>query len=81
MNPPEPTPDPRLEYLRGIPLRVCLNWLEDITSDTIGMSASTFALGMTPLFKQTQPMELFDLCVARLREKAEKNVALNERNK
>lgn len=62
--------DPRLDYLRTVPDQVCLNWLADAVSGTIGMHQSTFFLGMMPLFRETEPLEMFDLCVAILREKA-----------
>lgn len=48
--------------------QVLVNWISDAASDEIGITLSTFALGMTPRFKDTTPLEMFDLCAAIIRE-------------
>lgn len=59
----------RVAFLRSKPIHVCVNWISDAASDEIGITATTFAIGMEPLFRTTTPLELLDLCSAIIREK------------
>lgn len=70
--------DPRLDYLRTIPIQVCLDYIEDSLSESPAMHMNTFLLGSIPLLRQTKPMEMFDLCVAIVREKAAVVTQANE---
>lgn len=57
-----------LAFLRTLPRQVLANYLSDSASYEIGMTVSTFALGMQPRFINTTPLEMFDLCAAVIRE-------------
>ena len=49
-------------------MQVCVNWISDAAKDELGICPSTFALGIDSRFRETTPLEMFDLCAARIRE-------------
>lgn len=57
-----------LDFLRTLPRQVLVNWISDAVADEVGITLSTFALGMQPRFKDTTPLQMFDLCAAVIRE-------------
>ncbi len=60
----------KLKYLNTVPTLVLLNCIIDYTSNEKSMHASTFILACQPLFRKIEPLELFDLCIIILRERA-----------
>lgn len=65
------------QFIRTLPRKVLLNYVQDTGSDELGMAASTFQLAMNPLFRKVKPMELWDFIVSVLRESVVRQIERN----
>ena len=64
--------DPRIVLLRRLRTNQLTGVLCDLVSDDIGITPTYLAIGMEPLFKDTQPEALLELLVTVIRERLKK---------